>query len=205
MMGKRFRSKPIDTCWRGHHVVRMEHLRLQSPLRSDMAIMNAAASDPEAQRWLGWNKEAVIKDSLRDSLLARQPGRGRVVATETMALWDLIAVDEATGLLAGSVGGNRRNGQVGGSLAPRFRGHHLGTELFAGAVQFVHYHLGEEHVYAGAEPANTAAVHALLAAGFTPIDGPASHRLPDGGAVPARWFQHVTGQTARCAGMTSER
>jgi RimJ/RimL family protein N-acetyltransferase len=202
MMGKRFRSKPIVTCWRGHHVVRMEHLRLQSPVRSDTAIMRAAASDPEAQRWLGWYKEDVIRDSRRDSLLARQPGRGRAPAASTTWLWNLIAVDEATGLLAGAVGGNRKNGELGGYLAPRFRGRHLGTELFAGAVQFAHYHLGEEHVYAATEPANTAAVRALLSAGFTPIDGPEVHGLLDGRVVPARWFQHATGQPTQCAVMT---
>jgi RimJ/RimL family protein N-acetyltransferase len=90
------------------------------------------------------------------------------------------------------------NGEVGGFLAPRFRGRRLGAELFAGAAQFAHYHLGEEHVYAVTEPANAACVRALLLAGFTPADGPEVRRLPDGRVVPACWFQHATGQPTQC-------
>jgi RimJ/RimL family protein N-acetyltransferase len=198
MAGRRSRSKTIAICWRDHHVVQMEHLRLQSPVRSDLAIAAAAASDPDAQRWLGWDKQAVIRDSRRESLLARQPGQGRKPATGTTGLWYLIAIDEASGLLAGAVSGNRVNGEVGGFLAPRFRGHRLGAELFAGAAQFAHYHLGEEHVYAGTEPTNAAAVRALLLAGFTPADGREVHRLPDGRVVPVRWFHHATGQPTQC-------
>ena len=179
-------------------MVRMEHLLLRSPTRSDVAIMTASASDAAAQQWLGWREHELTSDSRRESLLGRQPGQGRVQATKATAPWHLIAIDRATGLVAGGVGGNPAIGDVGGWLAPRFRGRHLGAELFAGAAQFVHYHLGEAHVLAGTEPANTAAVHALLSAGYTPTDGPGRHQLPDGRVVPSRWFGHTAARPTRC-------
>jgi RimJ/RimL family protein N-acetyltransferase len=197
--GKRSTSKLMATCWRGNHVVTMEHLRLQSPTRSDIAIMRAAASDSEAQRWLGWNKQTVIRRSRRKSLLGRQPGQGRIRAKEQITgQWYMIAIDRDTGLLVGGIGGDLRNGEVGGWLAPKFRGRRLGAELFAGATQFVHYHLGKEQVFAGAEPLNVSSVRALLSAGFIPTTGPHVHKLPDGRVIPSSWFHHTTDQPARC-------
>jgi len=197
MLGKKSRSNPMAACWRDHHVVKLDHLRLQSLTRSDTTMMNAAGSDADAQRWLGWHKQLVIRQQRCGSLLAKQPGRGRALAgIETQ--WHLIAVDLASGLLAGAVGGNLRDGTVGGWLAPQFRGRGLGAELFSGAAQFAHAHLGQERVLAGTEPANAPCIRALLSAGFTPTAGPDAHRLPDGRVVPACWFHHPTDRPARC-------
>lgn len=119
-------------------------------------------------------------------------------ATGMMGQSYLIAIDHATGLLAGGVAYDPGSGEIGGWLAPRFRGRRLGAELFTSAMQFAHYHLGKEYVLAGTEPANVSCVRALLAAGFIPASGPDAHRLPDGRIVPSRWFQHVVDQPVEC-------
>jgi RimJ/RimL family protein N-acetyltransferase len=198
MLSKRSDARSLDTCRRGPHVLLTEHLRLQSPTHSDRLIMRAAASDPEAQRWLGWHKQAVIPESRHERLLARQPGQGRRRVITTGDTWSLIAIDQSTGLSAGSVSGDPRDGTIGGVLAPQFRGRRLGAELFAVAAEFAHYHLGQEHVFAGAEPANVVSVRALLSAGFIPATGPDVHQLEDGRVIPSSWFLHSADTPTRC-------
>jgi RimJ/RimL family protein N-acetyltransferase len=109
-------------------------------------------------------------------------------------------VDRASGLAAGGAALAPWSLEVGGWLAPGFRGRGLGAELFAAIAQFGHDHLGLAMVLAGVEPANVACVAALLAAGFEPAQGPQTHYLPDGRVIPARWFRHDTGKAARCRG-----
>lgn len=179
-------------------MVHMERLRFQSPMKSDVRVMLAAASDAEAQRWLGWPKIVLIRESRRGFLLAKKPGQGRMRAPGRIGEFQMTAIDRATGLLAGGVGYEPENGEVGGWLAPQFRGRGLGAELFAGAAQFAHYHLGEEYVAAGTERTNVRCIRALLSAGFTPVSGPDTHLLQDGRVVPSYWFQHVVGQPAEC-------
>jgi RimJ/RimL family protein N-acetyltransferase len=47
-------------------------------------------------------------------------------------------------------------GEIGGWLAPWYRGYGLGASLFAGAAEFAHYHLGIARVTAGTETVNFA-------------------------------------------------
>lgn len=159
--------------------------------------MLAAASDPEAQRWLGWPARVLVPEPRRDELLAMEPGRGQ---RQSLYLdhWSLVVVDRASGLVAGGAGLGAVSLEVGGWLAPRFRGRGLGAELFAAIAQFGHDHLGIATVRAGTEPANLACAAALLAAGYEPAQGPQTHHLPDGRVVPASWFRRHTGQPARC-------
>jgi len=197
MLSNEAGAQPPAVCRRGRHVVVTEHLRLHSPSRSDWLIMAAAASDAGAQRWLGWPKRKVIEASRRDSLLARRPGQGRMQPTWRGRQWFLVAVDRSSGMVAGGIGSDQAD-EVGGWLAPAYRGHRLGRELFSGAAHFAHYHFGEANVFAGTEPANVACVNALLAAGFVPTKGPELHHLPDGRRVPARWFVHQADNPTRC-------
>lgn len=176
----------------------LERLHFQSPTKSDVRLMLASASDAEAQRWLGWRKNVLVRESRRGSLLAKKPGQGRMRAAGRAGEFQMIAIDRATGLLAGAVGYEPESGEVGGWLAPQFRGRGLAAELFAGAAQFAHFHLGEEYVVAGTERTNMPCIHALLSAGFTPVSGPDTHPLPDGRVIPAYWFQHSAGQPAEC-------
>lgn len=194
MLRERARSAS-QTCRRGRHVLLTDHLRLQTATDRDQLIMRAAASDPQAQRWLGWSAESLIPEHERDLLLALEAGCGRS-RTEHQHHW-LLAVDRASGLAAGGAGLNASL-EVGGWLAPKFRARGLGAELFAAMAQFGHGHLGITTVRAVTEPANAASVSALLAGGFEAIQGPQTHRLPDGRVIPVRWFRHDTEQPARC-------
>jgi RimJ/RimL family protein N-acetyltransferase len=198
MLGKWSGARLPVICREGHHVVLTEHLRMQSPSRSDIRIMLAAASDPEAQRWLGWRDRIVKRESRRKDLLAARPGRGRSPHPGMASSLYLAVIDPSTDLMAGAVGVNRRNGELGGWLAPLFRGRGLGAELFAGAAQFVHYHLGSASVVAGTETANVSCVRALRSAGFAATRGPEFHPLPDGRTVPVCWFRHDADKPARC-------
>jgi RimJ/RimL family protein N-acetyltransferase len=183
-------------CRRGHHVLLTDHLRLQTATDRDEVIMRAAASDPQAQRWLGWSARFLIPEHERDLLLALEPGCG--LGRPGGRNHFLLAVDRAGGLAAGGAVLDARSLEVGGWLAPKFRARGLGAELFAAMAQFGHEHLGITTVRAAAEPANVASVGALLAAGFQPSQGPQTYRLPDGRIIPARWFSHDTEQPARC-------
>jgi len=194
---RRARARPApQTCRLGHHILLTANLRLHTPTRRDQAIILATASDPEAQRWLGWPTRVLIPEPRRERLLAMEPGQGR---RQSMYLDHLLlAVDRASGLAAGGAGLHVGRLEVGGWLAPGFRSRGLGGELFAAIAQFGHDHLGITTVRAGTEPANVACVAALLAAGFEQAQGPQTHHLPDGRTVPACWFRHDTGQPARC-------
>jgi RimJ/RimL family protein N-acetyltransferase len=164
----------------------------------DIKIAKAAASDPDAQRWLGWPR--VVPESDRERLLAMAPGRGRPHFRQPDGQWLLIAIDVSTEQLAGAIGGNVWLADIGGWLAPRFRSRGLGSEMFAAAALFSHYHLGLPSVMAGTEPANAACCAALLSAGFIPATGHGYHLLPDGRSVPASWFRHDSDHPTRCRG-----
>lgn len=66
-----------EACRRGHHVLLTTRLRLETPTLPDLRMISAAASDPEAQRWLRWQGEDVVPESRREDLLSRSPGQGR--------------------------------------------------------------------------------------------------------------------------------
>jgi RimJ/RimL family protein N-acetyltransferase len=195
-------SPPLAGCRNGRHVLRTPSLRLQTPTVRDLKMMMAAASDPQAQRWLGWSAELVVAADDVQRLLTLRAGEGRLIPRPSGDQWYLAAVEWATGQLAGAVGCDPDGRELGGWLAPRYRGRGLGRELFAGAALFAHQHLGVSSVVAGTEVSNAACITALVSAGFAPDAGPPTHRLPDGRVVPVRWLRHETDHPARCDGMT---
>ena len=175
----------------------MPGLRLQTATIRDMCITSAAASDPQAQRWLGWQAQDLIPERGRERLLAMPPGQGRIMSPRP-GKWFLAAIDEADGRLAGAIGADEDSGEVGGWLAPRFRGRGLGASLFAGAAEFAHQHLGVPSVIAATEPGNAACIGALVSAGFSPATGPDTHPLPNGRVVFVHWFRHESTQPTTC-------
>jgi RimJ/RimL family protein N-acetyltransferase len=181
-------------CGRDAHRLRTDRLELRSPTVNDVRAAIAGASDDAAQRWLGWLPENTVVERHRAVMLAYLPGRGPLLANQSKFL---VAVDRASRRVAGAVE-VQEDDHVGGWLVPDFRGRGLGRELFAGAIVFAHRHLGIRTVRAGAEPANTASVNALTAAGFVPGTGPAEYTLPDGRTIPTHWFQHVDDRPALC-------
>jgi len=162
--------------------------------------MLAAASDPQAQRWLGWSPKDVVAEGTLERLLALRAGEGRPTSRAPGERWYLAAVEWATGRVVGGVGCEPDGREVGGWLAQRYRGRGLGRELFAGAALFAHQRLGLSSVAAATEVSNAACVAALVSAGFVPDAGPPTHQLPDGRVVPARWLRHDADYPARCGG-----
>jgi RimJ/RimL family protein N-acetyltransferase len=183
-------------CGRECHVLHMPGLRLQTPTKRDVRIMHAAAGDPQAQRWLGW-PGPIPQWNLEDQL-ARTAGRGRASPRVLGPVQYLVAIDPAAGRVAGAFGVDTDAGEVGGWLAPRYRGRGLGGGLFAGAAEFAHQHLGIPSVTASTEISNTACIAALASAGFIPAAGPDTQTLPDGREVPVRWFRHESACPTVC-------
>ena len=161
-------------------------------------IIAAAASDPEAQRWLGWTTRTILPEKDREHALTLPPGMDR---TTWPAGWlHLIAIDKESGWAAGgAVVQLTKLAEIGGHLAPRFRGRGLGTELFAAVTEYAHQHLGFGVVKAGAETENLSSRRALGAAGFTRTSGPDTHTLPDGRMIPTVWFRHESAEPGLCA------
>src|SRR5690349_244156 len=123
-------EEPPGLCRRGCHVLHTQGLRLQTPTAQDMRIMLAAASDPQARRWLGLAGSVVIPERDVEQLLARPAGRGRALSRAPGPQSYLVAIDPAAGRVAGAIGVEAIGvdgaaGEVGGWLAPRYRGHGL--------------------------------------------------------------------------------
>jgi len=164
-----------------------------------MAGVLAAASDPHAQRWLGWTDKAVTRARRwqEQGFLDVSPGRGAKRHPKGED-WLLAAVDPLGERLVGGVSFHKKTGEIGGWLAPQFRGRGLGADLFAGVAEFAHQHLGVPSVIAGTETSNAACIGALSTAGFLPMDGPEKHVLADGRVIPSRWFRHESSSPSYC-------
>jgi RimJ/RimL family protein N-acetyltransferase len=189
----------IPLCRRDGHVLVVPGLRVQSPTLLDIRIAMAAASDGQAQHWLGWRRQAIVPEPDRHRLLRATPGQGKLPEPEADSDHVLVAVDPELDRLVGYVAYDVKTGEVGGWLAPQFRGRGLGTVLFACAAELGHRHLGRGTVTAGTESSNKACIGALTAAGFTPMPGPETHTLPNGRQIASSWFRHDCDQTTRCA------
>ncbi|MEW1773188.1 GNAT family protein [Streptomyces sp. NPDC086777] len=203
-------------CRHGRHTLRTERLLLYTPENAlDLVAAAAAASDPEAQRWLGWGDRVVADADDRDAVLRLVPGDTEALrrsgflrnlldrACEPVAGEEefLVGVRLDDGRYAGFTGVHAGTGEIGGWLAPAARGQGLGAELFRAAAVLGHGHLGLRTVRAGHEPANTASRRALARAGFVAADGPPRHTLPDGREIDARWLERTTtAPPTRCPG-----
>jgi RimJ/RimL family protein N-acetyltransferase len=178
-------------------VIETPRLLLRSPTQRDRVILAATGSDAAAQRWLGWRPEEVVTDEHREHLLASRPGAGPM--TRPSAWLDLLVIDKASGMAAGGASVELQEiPEIGGHLAPRFRGRGLGAELFAGVALFAHQHLGIRTVRAVAESGNTGSIKSLEAAGFRPADGALTYTLPNGNVVLSFWFRHEAAAVGVC-------
>ncbi|MFJ3306764.1 GNAT family N-acetyltransferase [Streptomyces sp. NPDC086549] len=212
-------------CGHRRHTLRTERLLLYTPETwLDLAAALAAAADPEAQRWLGWDKNILTDAQARETLLQLRPGDTDALRSSPFArsllvrpvepradlAETLVGVRLSDGRYAGTTELHPGTGEIGGWLAPHSRGQGLGAELFGAAALLGHAHLGLETVRAGHETTNTASARALAAAGFVAGDGPPRHTLADGREIDSLWLRHTaTGPTSRCRGagpvMTHER
>ncbi|MFC9843783.1 GNAT family N-acetyltransferase [Streptomyces sp. NPDC060223] len=194
----------------GRHRVSTERLLLFSPrTQLEAAAAIAAASDAEAQRWLGNHAERLVTSvDTRQALLLMGPATdaGRKIPRELTEPFEpppgepvfFVCVRLDNGRYAGALGLDRTEGHLGGWLAPGSRGQGLGSELFRAGALLAHSHFGMDTVRAGAEPRNTACLRALRHAGFVSGEGPPRHTLPDGREVDAVWLQHKDGPASRC-------
>lgn len=197
VFGSRTRSRASLRCRRGRHHLYTDRLLLSHPAtEKGVLIASAGASDSVAQWWLGWPPEHHVSEEDRAVLLAQQPGRGAPWTSPDV--WLLIAMDRASGRIAGAVSLTKQLYEIGGWLAPAFRTRGLGQELFQGAATFAHHHLGIATVRAGTEMTNRACAGALTSAGFIATTGPAHHRLPNGRVIFAQWFRHDSEQPSTC-------
>ncbi|MFF4119583.1 GNAT family N-acetyltransferase [Streptomyces sp. NPDC001714] len=203
-------------CRHGRHTLRTERLLLYTPETTlDLVAAAAAASDPEAQRWLGWGDHVVADAGVREAVLRLLPGdtetlrRSRSLRNLLDQPYEPVSGEEEflvgvrldDGRYAGFTGVHADTGEIGGWLAPEARGLGLGTELFRAAAVLGHAHLGLRTVRAGHEPANTASGRALARAGFVAADGPPRHTLPNGREIDARWLERTTtAPPTRCHG-----
>ncbi|MFJ3422443.1 GNAT family N-acetyltransferase [Streptomyces sp. NPDC086082] len=195
-------------------MLRSERLLLYTPLIGlDVLAPAAAASDAEAQRWLGSRADELVQhEDTREILLSMRAdddlswfeARDRLTMMRKLenpsdGIVRLTAVHLADGTYAGATNVRLESGEIGGWLAPGYRRQGLGVELFRAAVQLGHGHLGLKVVRAGAEPTNSASRGALTTVGFTPATGPARFTLGDGREVDTCWYQHVQDRTSHCA------
>lgn len=196
MLKSRWR-KPRNVLCEAHlHVVRTTSLVLRTPTQREVAIAMAAASDDEAQRWLGWRKALICPEIHRAALLSfPADGIERPSQPVVDRPWRMVAIDADRLAVAGNVGfepsPDGLHSYIGGWLAPQYRGRGLGRELFSAALSLGHQHLGIEAIRAGAQDSNTASRKSLEAAGFTPVHGAPTFTLPNGRVISACWYEHV--------------
>lgn len=190
-------------CVRGRHVISTPRLLLRSPTDIDAAAALAAASDADAQRWLGWEPQHLVPEPQRQLLLTIRPRLKPPLLSRTTIydpLW-LVAIHPEHRAYAGFASINMATGhrcEVGGTLGPAYRGMGLGTELFTAIYRLAHHHFGFAEVRAGTEPTNLACRRSLEQAGFVPVTGSSTHLLPDGRTVPAAWFARTEPDATTC-------
>lgn len=114
-------------CSGGRHVITTPGLALRSLTVADLPLAAAAASDREAQRWLGWKREDLVAGEERDRLLSAPPGRGRARfgLPSRCVPTGMVAVDPDNGLPAGILWLTPESPdlcELGGYLAPSYRG-----------------------------------------------------------------------------------
>ncbi|MEU8796022.1 GNAT family N-acetyltransferase [Spirillospora sp. NPDC048819] len=179
-------------------------LLLRSLRLREGRLAQAIGSDPEAQRWLGWRPKSLVPEDERGRLLAvpASGGRSRFGLPGRYVETGMLAIDPDGGLAAGVVTLTPVSEdlcELGGYLAPAYRGRGLGAELFAAGLALAQQHLHVTEVRAGVEPENVASVRSLWRAGLDPIPGPQSHRLSDGRVIPAAWYSDVSPNPGWCA------
>ncbi|MFH5210484.1 GNAT family N-acetyltransferase [Antrihabitans sp. NCIMB 15449] len=165
--------------------------------------MAAAASDPEAQRWLGWPQGIVVNEPERSRELRITPGTGSARTLATPGHEGLVVIDAAARRVAGLVTVSPKDtgtADIGVVLAPDYRRRGYGSELFGAAAIFAHRHLGIAVVDAGTETTHTASIRALSAAGFVAPEGPTPDTLPNGRTIDALWFRHSVDESTMCEG-----
>lgn len=177
------------TCSKKLHVIETDEVVIRTAGYWSLRAAEAAGIDEQAQRWLGWPSDVVRGyESSRDELLNRELDDELDPADPN---WFALINRRNRRIMGAVVIASPRSNrpEIGGYLAPHYRGQGLGAQLFMLGSILAHAHLGLPDIYAGTEVGNFACRQSLLKAGFTPTDGPAKHTLPDGRVVSGEWFR----------------
>lgn len=171
------------------HVAESARLSIVTGRYSDMARWSELASEPEAQRWLGWRVEHCHPARLgevADPVTSRQP-----VMRPSRSLLFFAGIHRDTDCLVVGVTVERVNGvcELGGAVHRSYRGQGYGREALGVVCDLAHRHFGIDRLRAGCERANTASRRWLTGAGFVTAAGPANHTLPDGRVISSLWFE----------------
>jgi len=153
----------------------------------------AALSDDAAQERIGQDLAVLIPEPLRQDLLRRRvPDREWWLAKLPQAT-QFSVVHRPTRLFVGAFTVHAEEGRInlGGWLAPAYRGHGLGTALLPLALLLAHEHLGHTEIHAGTATDHIASRKVLAAAGFTLVDEHIDHTLPDGRTVQGVRYRHI--------------
>lgn len=174
---------------------------LTSPRRNDLPIITALASDPDAQRWLGWRTRQVMSARQMARARASRPG-GEYLVWKSPPYGLTLAIEPD--VVAGQVVLQKHHDfwHLGIHLAAELRNQGHGRRALQLAAEFFHRHLGLGTIFAGTHPDNLAAQRALAAAGFVPAPGPAEFELPNGEVIPTHWTVHTASASGRCRWLT---
>ncbi|WP_372455578.1 GNAT family N-acetyltransferase [Nonomuraea sediminis] len=185
-------------CSKKLHVITADDFVIRTAGYWALRAAKAAGSDEHAQRWLGWPLDMVreyesshgklLDRELDDESEAPSPGWFALINRHDRRIMGalVIAVSQLNRV------------EIGGYLAPQYRGRGFGAQLFTLGSVLAHTHLGLPEIYAGTETGNIACRQSLLKAGFTYTDGPAQHTLPNGRMVDSVWFKSAVAREATC-------
>lgn len=182
-----------------HHVT-TARLEIVSGRVSDLIRYYSMCNEPEIQRWMGWDHFPV--DTRFYAAQAQPLWRPVPTVPANLELMEFVGIHRQTKLVVGGIGLYREpdgGHSVGGAVRTGFRGQGLGHELMAVACDLLHRHFGLAELRAGCEVSNEASRGWLAGAGFTRVDGPPTHTLPDGRVIESlSWVRRYPAAKRRC-------
>jgi RimJ/RimL family protein N-acetyltransferase len=188
----------------GLHVARSARLDIVTSRVSDLARYTEAASEPEAQQWLGWRPEELAQDEL--GLRADPLDGGQQVVRLSLDFLFFAGIERTTGDLVAGIQVYRANDgsrAVGGTVSRPYRGKGYGREALAVVCELAHRHFGIARLTAGCEATNLASRAWLTSCGFRQTAGPATHVLPNGRQIDSLWWERTDPRAkSRCMGLT---
>jgi len=146
-----------------------DRLRLRRSVPADAEIISAYRSDPDVQRYQGWDRTDA--DGVRaqiEEMAGRRPGEP--------GGWVQLSVEErSTGRLVGDVGFSPADGEtgvikVGYTIAPAEQGRGYATEAMRALVRYLFDELGATIVRAYASAENLASIRVAEKVGLRLIE-----------------------------------
>jgi RimJ/RimL family protein N-acetyltransferase len=183
----------------GLHVTESPRLWIVSGRESDLDSFTEFASEPQAQRWLGWRREHLRPTRVGPTAKPLdhpygifQPGLGflffAAVNRQNMHVIAGFSIDASTP--AGHT--------VGGVVHHDYRHQGYGREALREVCTLAHRHFGIAQLHAVCESTNAASQRWLASCGFVAAEGPAIHTLPNGRLIDSLWWRRTDPHPVRC-------